>query len=293
MGVGLTIAKAILGGIGGGFNGAVEGAQTADLESGSTNHLKAFSDRAYSAGNLGGDKIKEKIGGMMKMAQGMGGGEASGSDASSGADAAADAGSAGADAAADAGSAAADAAAAIGDGIVRSKGMKQYIKRNDGTVIPLSSDVTIYATKKEIDPNTIGKGTSVGREQIKRSAEETKTARKYSLSDINLKDVYQNIDDKLIEDFSKIASIDFTYSEEAQNKYKGEYGVDDQEHIGVIAQELETNPATKGIVKENENGDKVVDTKQLTMADTAVLAELSRRVLALEEAFKNINGGIN
>ena len=282
MGVGLTIIKGILGGIGGGFNGAVEGAQTADLESGSTNHLKAFSDRAYSAGNMGGDKIKEKIGGMMKMAQGMGGGEASGSDASSGADAAADAGSAGA-----------DAAAAIGDGIVRSKGMKQYMKRNDGTVIPLSSDVTIYATKKEIDPNTIGKGTSLGREQAKRSAEETKTARKYSLSDINLKDVYQNIDDKLIEDFSKIASIDFTYSEEAQNKYKGEYGVDDQEHIGVIAQELETNPATKGIVKENENGDKVVDTKQLTMADTAVLAELSRRVLALEEAFKNINGGIN
>ena len=171
--------------------------------------------------------------------------------------------------------------------------MNQYIKRDDGTVIPLSSDVTIYATKKEIDPNTIGKGTSIGREQAKRSAEETKTARKYSLSDINLKDVYQNIDDKLIEAFSKIASIDFTYSEEAQNKYKGEYGVDDQEHIGVIAQELETNPATKGIVKENENGDKVVDTKQLTMADTAVLAELSRRVLALEEAIKNINGGIN
>lgn len=282
MGAALTIIKGILGGIGGGFNGAVEGAQTADLESGSTNHLKAFADRAYGAGNMGGDKIKEKIGGMMKMAQGMGGGEDSGADASSGADAAADAGSAGA-----------DAAAAIGDGIVRSKGIKQYIKRDDGTVIPLSSDVTIYATKKEIDPNTIGKGTRLRREQTKRSAEETKTARKYSLSDINLKDVYQNIDDKLIEDFSKIASIDFTYSEEAQNKYKGEYGVDDQEHIGVIAQELEANPATKGIVKENENGDKVVDTKQLTMADTAVLAELSRRVLALEEAIKNINGGIN
>ena len=280
MSAALTIIKGILGGIGGGFNGAVEGAQTADLESGSTNHLKAFSDRAYGAGNMGGDKIKEKIGGMMKMAQGMGGGEDSGADAA-------------ADAAADAGSAGADAAAAIGDGIVRSKGMKEYIKRDDGTVIPLSSDVTIYATKKEIDPNTIGKGTSLGREQTKRSAEETKTARKYSLSDINLKDVYQNIDDKLIEDFSKIASIDFTYSEEAQNKYKGEYGVDDQEHIGVIAQELEVNPATKGIVKENENGDKVVDTKQLTMADTAVLAELSRRVLALEEAIKNINGGIN
>ena len=75
MSAALTIIKGILGGIGGGFNGAVEGAQTADLESGSTNHLKAFSDRAYGAGNMGGDKIKEKIGGMMKMAQGMGGGE--------------------------------------------------------------------------------------------------------------------------------------------------------------------------------------------------------------------------
>jgi hypothetical protein len=40
--------------------------------------------------------------------------------------------------------------------------------------------------------------------------------------------------------------------------------------------------------ERNENGDLTVNADQLTMADTAAIAELSRRVLALEQAVKEL-----
>lgn len=111
-----------------------------------------------------------------------------------------------------------------------------------------------------------------------------------AMSDIFLKEVYKdNIDDQIIENFSKISAIDFKYKPDAQKEYAGCCGVDNKEHIGVIAQELEANPATAGTVETNEKGDKQVNTAQLTMADTAAIAELSRRVLALEQSVKNLN----
>lgn len=110
-------------------------------------------------------------------------------------------------------------------------------------------------------------------------------------SDLGLKEIYgDSIDDRIIENFAKISAIDFTYKPEAQEEYNGEKGVDNKEHIGVIAQELATNEATKGTVAQNENGDLEVDTRHLTFADTAAIAELSRRVLALEEAIKEMKG---
>lgn len=108
------------------------------------------------------------------------------------------------------------------------------------------------------------------------------------VSDEDLKNVYGDIDDKIIENFAKISAIDFTYKPEAQEKYNGELGVDNKEHVGVIAQELQSNEATKGTVVENENGDLQVDTRHLAFADTAAIAELSRRVLALEEVVKEL-----
>lgn len=110
-----------------------------------------------------------------------------------------------------------------------------------------------------------------------------------TISDEDLKNIYgEAIDDKLIENFAKISAIDFKYNQEAQNEYQNELNVDDKEHIGVIAQELQNNEATKGTVEQTENGDLAVNTDQLTMADTAAIAELSRRVLALEEAVKSL-----
>ena len=112
-----------------------------------------------------------------------------------------------------------------------------------------------------------------------------------AMSDETLKSIYgDSIDDKIIENFAKISAIEFTYNDEAQEKYDDSLGVDDKEHIGVIAQELAANDATKGTVTQNENGDLEVDTRHLAFADTAAIAELSRRILALEEAVKELKG---
>ena len=109
-------------------------------------------------------------------------------------------------------------------------------------------------------------------------------------SDYNLKEIYGDaITDKIIENFAKISAIDFTYKPEAQEQYQGDKGVDGNEHIGVIAQELEKNPVTEGTVTEDQNGNKVVDTRHLAFADTAAIAELSRRVLALEAVVKEMS----
>ena len=218
MGAAMMIAKGILGGIGGGLQGAGKGSRTVDINDMNTNHAEKFSDLAYQVGNQGMDKMKEKINAKMSSAMGQqaakDGGENASADSS-----APDAASSGADAAQD--SEAAEVASAV--------------------------------------------------------------------SDVLLKTVYgDSLDDKIIDNFAKISAISFEYNDEAKSKYGQEKAVDDNQHIGVIAQELEANPITEGAVKTNENGDLEVDTRHLTFADTAAIGELSRRVLALEEAVKEL-----
>ena len=218
MGAAMMIAKGILGGIGGGLQGAGKGSRTVDINDMDTNHAEEFSDLAYQVGNQGMDKMKEKINAKMSSAMGQqaakSGGENASTDSSAG-----DAASSGADAAQ--ASEAAEVASAV--------------------------------------------------------------------SDVLLKTVYgDSLDDKIIDNFAKISAISFEYNDEAKSKYGQEKAVDDNQHIGVIAQELEANPITEGAVKTNENGDLEVDTRHLTFADTAAIGELSRRVLALEEAVKEL-----
>ena len=219
MGAAMMIAKGILGGIGGGLQGAGKGSRTVDINDMNTNHAEEFSDLAYQVGNQGMDKMKEKINAKMSSAMGQqaakAGGENAGADSSAG-----DAASSGADAA-----------------------------------------------------------------QASEAAEVASSA----VSDVLLKTVYgDSLDDKIIDNFAKISAISFEYNDEAKSKYGQEKAVDDNQHIGVIAQELEANPITEGAVKTNENGDLEVDTRHLTFADTAAIGELSRRVLALEEAVKEL-----
>ena len=217
MGAAMMIAKGILGGIGGGLQGAGKGRRTVDINDMNTNHAEEFSDLAYQVGNQGMDKMKEKINAKMSSAMGQqaakDGGENAVADSSAG-----DAANSGADAAQ--ASEAAEVASAV--------------------------------------------------------------------SDVLLKTVYgDSLDDKIIDNFAKISAISFKYNDEAKSKYGQEKAVDDNQHIGVIAQELEANPITEGAVKTNENGDLEVDTRHLTFVDTAAIGELSRRVLALEEAISN------
>ena len=217
MGAAMMIAKGILGGIGGGLQGAGKGSRTVDINDMNTNHAEEFSDLAYQVGNHGMDKMKEKMNTKMSSAMvqqaAKAGGENAGVDSSAG-----DVASSGVDAAQ--ASEAAEAASAV--------------------------------------------------------------------SDVLLKTVYgDSLDDKIIDNFAKISAISFKYNDEAKSKYGQEKAVDDNQHIGVIAQELEANPITEGAVKTNENGDLEVDTRHLTFVDTAAIGELSRRVLALEEAISN------
>ena len=219
MGAAMMIAKGILGGIGGGLQGAGKGSRTVDINDMNTNHAEEFSDLAYQVGNQGMDKMKEKINAKMNSAMGQqaakDGGENASADSS-----APDAASSGADSAQD------SEAAEVASGAV---------------------------------------------------------------SDVLLKTVYgDSLDDKIIDNFAKISAISFEYNDEAKSKYGQEKAVDDNQHIGVIAQELEANPITEGAVKTNENGDLEVDTRHLTFADTAAIGELSRRVLALEDAVKEL-----
>ena len=217
MGAAMMIAKGILGGIGGGLQGAGKGSRTVDINDTDTNHAEKFSDLAYQVGNHGMDKMKEKMNTKMSSAMvqqaAKAGGENAGVDSSAG-----DVASSGVDAAQ--ASEAAEVASAV--------------------------------------------------------------------SDVLLKTVYgDSLDDKIIDNFAKISAISFKYNDEAKSKYGQEKAVDNNQHIGVIAQELEANPITEGAVKTNENGDLEVDTRHLTFVDTAAIGELSRRVLALEEAISN------
>jgi len=233
MGAGVMIAKAILGGIGGGFSGVAKGMNTAEVGSKKTDHKDKYYQLGYDVGNQGLDKLAEQRESLMSQfgKGGKGGTGGEGGDAKG-------AGEAGASGASGAGAsgAASSGASSAASGAAAS-----------------------------------GAASAV--------------------SDETLKSIYgDSIDDKIIENFAKISAIDFTYNDEAKEKYDDNLGVDDKEHVGVIAQELAVNDATKGTVSQNENGDLEVDTRHLAFADTAAIAELSRRVLALEEAVKELKG---
>lgn len=220
MGAAMMIAKGILGGIGGGLQGAGKGSRTVDINDMNTNHAEEFSDLAYQVGNHGMDKMKEKVNAKMSSAMGQQAAKAGGENAG------ADVASSGADVA------------------------------SSGADVAQASEAAEVAS---------------------------------AVSDVLLKTVYgDSLDDKIIDNFAKISAISFEYNDEAKSKYGQEKAVDDNQHIGVIAQELEANPITEGAVKTNENGDLEVDTRHLTFTDTAAIGELSRRVLALEEAVKEL-----
>lgn len=109
-------------------------------------------------------------------------------------------------------------------------------------------------------------------------------------SDETLKNVYgESLTDELVEAFSKIDAIDFTYKPEVQEKYEGESGVDDKEHVGLMAQQLEADPITEGTVERDEDGNLEVKTNHLTLENTAVIGELARRIIALEEVVKELS----
>lgn len=103
------------------------------------------------------------------------------------------------------------------------------------------------------------------------------------LSDERMKDIQDRTDNlsKLVEN---IDLYDYKYTDEAQKEYPEE--TDDKEKVGVMAQELENNPVTESSVKEDENGIKHVDTKQLSLQAIGLISDLSKRLSELEQGDK-------
>ena len=102
-------------------------------------------------------------------------------------------------------------------------------------------------------------------------------------SDETLKNLYPDMGEDILNAFRKIRSCEFTYTPEAIEKTKVEIlpGVDEDTHMGVSAQDVEA--VLPEAVIDNGSGHKLVDTKEMTMANTAAIAELARKVKDIEE----------
>ena len=100
------------------------------------------------------------------------------------------------------------------------------------------------------------------------------------MTDDRLKELFDN---DIVKTFSRINAYEFKYKPEAIDLYNNTKGVDEGTNIGVMAQELENNPITENTVVEDENGYKNIEIGKLTAADTAVLADVCKRLLVIEE----------
>lgn len=149
-----------------------------------------------------------------------------------------------------------------------------------GLVSSLLSDKKTK-TSKDVSSNTnFEKAKDFGK-NIASELSKTGTTTPTVVSDERLKDIFG--EETPIDCFAKIHSYEFKYTPQAQEMMQGKDHVDDKEHLGVMAQELLMNPATSACVIKDTDGFLKVDTAQLTMANTATIAELSRKVQQLEQ----------
>lgn len=103
-------------------------------------------------------------------------------------------------------------------------------------------------------------------------------------SDERLKNIFGDNEDA-VKVFANLDAIKFTYNDKAKEiPGSEEKGVDDDVHYGLKAQELAKNPLTESAVKKDPLSDYLeVDTKELTMANTAIISEICKRILILEK----------
>ena len=107
---------------------------------------------------------------------------------------------------------------------------------------------------------------------------------KMESSDERLKNIFGDNEDA-IKVFADLDAIKFTYNDKAKEIPDSEgKGVDDDMHYGLKAQDLAKNPLTESAVKKDPLSDYLeVDTKELTMANTAIISEICKRILILEK----------
>ena len=120
------------------------------------------------------------------------------------------------------------------------------------------------------------------KEATEEVAEETGKAEDATIiSDCRLKELFGT--DDIVKLFSHINSYEFKYTPKALRLYNGTKGVDEGTNIGVMAQELEENPVTANMIVEDENGYKNIETNKLAATEAAVLADVCKRLIAIEE----------
>lgn len=100
-------------------------------------------------------------------------------------------------------------------------------------------------------------------------------------SDERLKELFRS--DDIVKLFSQLNAYEFKYTSEALRLYNGTKGVDEGTNYGVMAQELEKNPITENTVVEDENGYKNIEVGKLAATDAAVLSDVCKRLIAIEE----------
>ena len=81
---------------------------------------------------------------------------------------------------------------------------------------------------------------------------------------------------------AQIDSYLYKYKPEAQEEYAGTGMMNDDNNLGVMAQELQENPLTAPAVKTDAKGNLALDTGRLTSINTAMIAELCKKVMELE-----------
>lgn len=107
-----------------------------------------------------------------------------------------------------------------------------------------------------------------------------------SLSDDRCKELFGNTD--LLSSISDLNEYVYKYKKSAQeNPALKDKHVDDEIHVGPVAQELKENPITEGTVKEDPlSGFLTVDTAQLSLVEMSILSAMAKRILRLEEIIK-------
>lgn len=157
---------------------------------------------------------------------------------------------------------------------------------------PAASGANLASAAKDIAGLTKDKSSEdKATEEATKEAEKAKEATKETteevaegdkiISDCRLKELFGT--DDIVKLFSHINSYEFKYTPKALRLYNGTKGVDEGTNIGVMAQELEENPVTENTVIDDENGYKNIETNKLAAADTAVLADVCKRLIAIEE----------
>ena len=99
-----------------------------------------------------------------------------------------------------------------------------------------------------------------------------------ALSDERCKELFGSTD--LLDAIADIDAYRFRYKEGADKIDPN--ATSDKERIGVMAQDLASNPATKDVVEQDPSGYLTINLKDLTMETFAAVTELAKRVKELE-----------